>query len=364
MLEAMERELTLKQLNRATLDRQLLLRRGRHSVPKALQRIVGIQAEDPVSPYIGLHARIASFRPSKLDRALESREVVRALLMRGTIHAVTSEDYLSWAETLRDVSVRSASRYFQTDSAKSNLQPALRKAAELAAEASVDRAQLCQVLAPFEPKVEPRFLAFAARAYLPLVQIPPRGKFRNYGPARYVISEQWIGGTMREPDAENLARRYLSAFGPTTSGDFAAWSGLTGAKRLFESMVDLRRYRGPAGEVMFDVPGRRIPAPDTQVGPRFLPSLDNALLGYADRTRIVPAGQEELARPAPDRFRGPILIYGFVAGRWSLKRGKKKVAMRIELAAKKSDTVLQEGLALLKFLEPDAAACAVTYRRL
>ena len=80
----MERELTLKQLNRATLDRQLLLRRGRHSVPKALQRIVGIQAEDPVSPYIGLHARIASFRPSKLDRALESREVVRALLMRGT----------------------------------------------------------------------------------------------------------------------------------------------------------------------------------------------------------------------------------------------------------------------------------------
>ena len=169
---------------------------------------------------------------------------------------------------------------------------------------------------------------------------------------------------MREPDAENLARRYLSAFGPTTSADFAAWSGLTGAKRLFESMVDLRRYRGPAGEVMFDVPGRRIPAPDTQVGPRFLPSLDNALLGYADRTRIVPAGQEELARPAPDRFRGPILIYGFVAGRWSLKRGKKKVAMRIELAAKKSDTVLQEGLALLKFLEPDAAACAVTYRRL
>jgi len=112
----MSRPITLTQLNRATLDRQLLLRRRKVSVRDALFRLAGIQAEDPVSPFIGLHARMEAFSSASFDRALESREVVRGLLMRSTMHAVIREDYASWAETLRDVSIRSVHRDFRKPS--------------------------------------------------------------------------------------------------------------------------------------------------------------------------------------------------------------------------------------------------------
>jgi hypothetical protein len=79
--------LTAGQLNRATLARQLLLRRERLDVVDAVHRVVALQAQSPASPYVALWNRLAGFDPAELDAAFARHEVLRATLIRITLHA-------------------------------------------------------------------------------------------------------------------------------------------------------------------------------------------------------------------------------------------------------------------------------------
>ena len=84
--------LTARALNRATLDRQLLLRRERLGVAEAVARIVALQAQAPASPYLALWDRLIDFDPTELATAFDSRTLVKATLMRLTMHAVVVEE--------------------------------------------------------------------------------------------------------------------------------------------------------------------------------------------------------------------------------------------------------------------------------
>src|SRR5436190_1648023 len=88
-----ERVLTLRELNRATLARQLLLQRKPLSPAKVIERLVGIQAQSPLAPYLGIWTRVAGFRREALERLLVTRAVVKATVMRQTLHLVTRRDY-------------------------------------------------------------------------------------------------------------------------------------------------------------------------------------------------------------------------------------------------------------------------------
>src|SRR6187399_2747178 len=85
--------LTTRALNRATLARQLLLRRERFDVPTAVERLGALQAQRPRAPYVALAARLEGFERDDLSQALHERTVVRATLMRETLHLVTADDY-------------------------------------------------------------------------------------------------------------------------------------------------------------------------------------------------------------------------------------------------------------------------------
>jgi hypothetical protein len=98
-----ERVLTLRELNRATLGRQLLLRRARLPVATAVERIGALQAQAPQSPFLALWARLEDFRRDQLDGAVERRRVVKATLMRTTLHHVSARDYLAYARLFLDV---------------------------------------------------------------------------------------------------------------------------------------------------------------------------------------------------------------------------------------------------------------------
>ena len=102
------RTLTLRELNRATLARQLLLRRHRLSVTKALERTAGLQAQWPPSPYLGLWSRVDGFHPDDLVRAVARRRVVKATLMRTTLHLVSAADYLAYGGIYRASRIRGA----------------------------------------------------------------------------------------------------------------------------------------------------------------------------------------------------------------------------------------------------------------
>ena len=87
-----ERVLTQRELNRTTLLRQLLLRRERLPPVRAIERLAGLQAQLPSSPYLALWARLEGFERPALERALKQRRVVKALLMRATMHLVSARD--------------------------------------------------------------------------------------------------------------------------------------------------------------------------------------------------------------------------------------------------------------------------------
>ena len=92
-----ERILTRRELNRALLARQLLLERATLSVPRALERLCAVQAQYSPSPYVALWSRLAGFRKEQLTRALERRQVVKASLMRVTLHLVSARDFPYYA---------------------------------------------------------------------------------------------------------------------------------------------------------------------------------------------------------------------------------------------------------------------------
>src|SRR3989454_5826494 len=94
--------LTLRRLNRATLARQLLLRRARLDVVDAIQRVAALQAQWAPSPYVALWSRLAGFTRERLWSAIERHAVIRARLMRGTLHLVSARDFYAFAVATQD----------------------------------------------------------------------------------------------------------------------------------------------------------------------------------------------------------------------------------------------------------------------
>ena len=104
--------LSLRALNRATLERQLLLRRAAMAAREAVGHLAGLQAQAPLAPYVGLWTRLAGFGHQELKDLLTERAVVRAHLMRNTVHLVTAPDFVAFRPLFQPLHGRALAGHF------------------------------------------------------------------------------------------------------------------------------------------------------------------------------------------------------------------------------------------------------------
>ena len=359
---APDRVLTQRELNRALLARQMLLERERTTAATVIERLVGMQAQVPKDPYVGLWTRIDGFDPDELARLIERRRAVRIALLRGTIHLLTARDTVALRPVLQPV----AERWWRNQFGK-RLTAAERKRVAAAGRALVEDEprtfeELGKLLHARWPRLDPFALAMTIRAGVPLVQVPPRGLWGKGGLARHTSAEHWLGtplGHSRSPDS--LVLRYLGAFGPATVMDAQNWSGLTLLRAAFERLrPKLRTFRDEHGRELFDVRRGPLPDPKTPAPPRFLPEYDNVLLGHKDRSRIGTA--TDYTPVVGDAW---LLVDGFVRGVWRIERSATAVELRIRqlqpITKRDRIAVAEEGKRLLAFAGGDAKGRAVRF---
>ena len=351
--------LSLRALNRATLARQLLLERAEQSILGAVEHLVGLQAQEPPNPYLALWSRLAGFHPEELARRLADREVVRIVVMRGTIHLVTAADALVLRPLMQPVLDAELARHrdFGPPLRDVDLTVVLDVARDRLAEPHTP-SQLRAALAERFPDHDAAALAYACRCHLALVQVPPRGLWRRSGQVTVTTAEAWLGAPLAtDPSIDEVVLRYLGAFGPATPGDVAAWSRLTGFREVIDRLRPrLRSFRDERGRELFDLPDAPRPDADTPAPPRFLPEYDNVLLSHADRTRFMAEDQRVWLFNAPTRVHGSVLADGLLAGTWSIDRddGAVLVIRPVVTLSKRATAALEaEGRRMLRFLEPD-----------
>jgi hypothetical protein len=355
-----DRVLTTRELNRALLERQSLAQRTTASAGDMIERLVGMQAQVPNAPYVGLWSRLGGFDPQELAGMIASREAVRMSLMRETLHLVTARDALSLRPPLRPVLERvlSGGNLWGRQLVGVDLEAVAAAGRALLEEEPRSSAALGAALRERWPRVDAAALATAARFLVPTVQIPPRGVWGASGQAVWATVRAWLGRDP-EPDAppDDLMVRYLAAFGPATAPDVRAWSGLTGVREILDRLrPELRTFRDERGRELFDVPDGALPDPDTPAPPRFLPEFDNVLVAHEDRGRVFP--DEHRQRIVRDLGSLMVLIDGKVAATWRVERSKDTALLVVtpfrRISKAERAPLLEEAKRLLAFMVPGA----------
>jgi len=306
------RTLTLRELNRATLARQLLLERRRSSPLTVIERLVGMQAQWPPAPYVGLWTRLDGFRRETLERAVLRGDVLKPSVMRGTLHLVTARDYPLFYAAFREMNSWFGPLHLQRGVA------AIPGVTALLRDGRITHAEIHAHLRDAYPELEEmdwRRMVHAVRRHAHLIHARETARWTTQPAAVYEPVPAPAEIDPREARAE-IVRRYLRAFGPATKADIADWSGLR--VRDFEHALDgLPTYLTEAGRELFDVPRAALPGADVPAPVRFLPKWDNVILGFADRTRIISDEIRKQVIGKNGDVAQTVLVDGVVAATWA-----------------------------------------------
>ena len=344
--------LTDRALGRATLARQLLLERHVLDPVAAVARLVGLQAQVPLDPYLALWSRLEPFDPHEVGRRLEDRTLVRIVVMRGTIHLVTADDALVLRPLVQPVLDAELARHaeFAPALAGVDLAPVLAFGRSVMAERPRTGAQLRAAMTERFPAHDAAALAYACRCLLALVQVPPRGVWGRGLQVTLAPLEDWVGRARSgRPSLDDLLLRYLAAFGPASVADVATWSRLTGLREVVERLRPrLRPFRDGRGRELFDLPDAPRPDPDTPAPVRILPEYDNVLLSHSDRSRF-GSDEERRMTGAVGPAKGTVLVDGVVRGVWHVD-GTTMVVEHAPLPRRSAATVEVEARRAARFL--------------
>lgn len=346
----MTRVLSQRELNRALLARQMLLKRARLSIPKALDRIGGLQAQYAPAMYVGLWSRVEGMTREDLTQALIKKSVIQGTLLRATIHLVSAGDYWPWTTGIRE----------------SRRQWWLRvQLGALTAAAMVGAADTIRALLASGPKPRKELEAAVGKEswsgvglWLDMVRVPPTGTWERRRADLFGNAETWI--PRRDERAVEidpvlariqLVKRYLGGFGPSTRNEIAEWSGLSTDEitRALES-IETKLFASEDGKDLYDLPRAPLPAADTAAPVRFIHVWDAMLLVHARRTGVLKEEYRKLIFNTKTPHSVPtFLVDGTVAGTWRYEGGKVDVSPFDPLPRTKKREVEEEAKALAAF---------------
>jgi hypothetical protein len=360
--------LSLRELNRALLARQLLLRRWRLTAEETIEGLVGLQAQDPPDPYIGLWSRLDGFRPEELSGLIADRKAVRLGLMRATIHLVTARDCLTLRPVMQPVLERTyRGSPFTRATAGVDLDELLAVSRGLYQERPRTTKEMRALIEEQWPGRDASSLVHAVRFLLPLVQVPPRGMWKASAEVTQTTAEAWVGRPLeRSRSPDRVVLRYLGAFGPATTADVRTWSGLTGLREVMDRLRPrLVTFRDEKGRELFDLPDAPRPDPDTPAPPRFLPQFDNVALSHDDRSRIIDPGHRRFLLEEGVGGYGGLLVDGFARGMWRVTEDEDTATLQIRpldrLPPAERTAVTEEGVRLLSLLSEDTSGHDVRF---
>ncbi|MDF2259598.1 winged helix DNA-binding domain-containing protein [Streptantibioticus ferralitis] len=354
--------LSTRALNRALLARQLLLRRSPLTPLQALEHLVGLQAQAPNPPYLGLWSRLERFRFDDLAEAVVERRAVRLTLMRGTVHLVSARDALALRPVVQQALVRQVDTAFARKVAGVDRAELIAEGRELLNGEPVVFSELGRLLQRRWPQHAASALANVLRAEVPLVHVPPRGVWGRGGRTTHTTVESWLGRPVdARPDPESMLRRYLAAFGPATVADLRTWSGVPGWGPVVERLrPELVGYRDPQGRELLDLPGAPLPDPETPAPVRLTAEFDNLTLSHADRSRVICEDHRKRQQTRNGIVPGALLVDGFVAGQWRLDTARRAATVTIDpytgLSSADRSAAGAEAARLLAAVAPEGVA--------
>jgi hypothetical protein len=279
---------TLRELNRTLLLRQMLLERKRLSVVKVVTRLVGLQAQYAPSPYVALWSRTEGFRKEQLTRALASGSVVKAGSLRTTLHVMAAAEFPHIASACAE----------------------------------------------------------SARA-VPFVRAAPIGPWPHTKPSPLV---PWPGQLPEaRASAVRIVRQYLAAYGPAMRDDITQYTSFK-VRQIAPALDGLPTFDDELGRTLYDVPRAPRAAGDVHAPVRFLPAFDSIILAHRDRARIVPPEYvEAVFNQHNATTKNTFTVDGFVAGAWKVERGRLAIEPFAPLPARARREVDAEGERLLAF---------------
>jgi hypothetical protein len=337
-----------------------------------VEHLVGMQAQVPQQPYVGLWSRLEGFAPTELEQLILGRALVRIPVMRTTIHLVSATDAVALRAVMQPVLERTfrSSTPWHRQLDGMDLDALVAAGRAMVEERALSASELAAGLTTRWPGHDGMAMAQAVRYLLPMVQVPPRGLWSRSGQPRWTTTDRWLGAGLAAPvadRAEALAvtvRRYLAAFGPATVGDVQTWCGLTGLREVVERLrPELVQFRDEAGRERFDLPDAPRPSEDVPAPPRLMPEYDNALLSHKDRSHVIP----DAVAARLTGYVGTFLVDGQVSGQWraEVTTTSARVALDpfLPLAGSDEAALFEEAEHYLAWHAPNAMVRTVDFGR-
>jgi hypothetical protein len=334
-----------RELGRATLARQLLLERASLDVTEAVGRLGALQAQEARPPFVALWSRLEGFEAGTLIAALADKTLVRGTLMRGTVHLARTEDFLRWQPLLAPLGVEGLRKVVGARLEGADVDAAVEDVRKLFADAEeLSADDVRDWLEEHRPGEDTRAVARTALYSLPLVRVPDGGRWGFTPKSRFTHSRHWLGqDPVKRPDAADLIRAYLAAFGPATVRDAQQFLGGGDWQGAFDAL-ELERFGKH-----YDLPDAPRPGQDVEAPVRFLPDFDSLMLAHADRSRVIADEHRRELTTKNLRVRAVVLVDGMVAGFWKLDKKKVVVEPARKLAKRERVAVDEEAARLAAF---------------